>query len=143
VCRQPSEMPLVPVCFVHVCEHKRTEGVKTSSHFHTHTRFFFELRREATRHALGHSAKLSFYSGILYAKFFDCGVSLNRSLIRPHTVYEFCHEDCYILYKRTDVADLAVRGSTIACSNTNKSIGSSSISYGRFPIVMLALAKSA
>jgi hypothetical protein len=62
---------------------------------------------------------------------------------RPHTVYEFCHEDCYILYKRTDVAELAVRGSTIAYSNTNKSIGSSSISYGPLPIVMLASAKSA
>jgi hypothetical protein len=27
-------------------------------------------------YVLGHSAKISFYSGILYAKFFDCGVSL-------------------------------------------------------------------
>jgi hypothetical protein len=25
---------------------------------------------------LGHSTKMSHYSGILYAKFFDCGVSL-------------------------------------------------------------------
>jgi hypothetical protein len=36
-----------------------------------------------------------------------------------------------------------VRGSTIAYSNTNKSIGSSSSSYHHLPIVMLALAKSA
>ncbi len=27
----------------------------------------------------GHSAKISFYSGILYAKFFDCGVSQKRA----------------------------------------------------------------
>jgi hypothetical protein len=27
---------------------------------------------------LGHSAKMSFYSEILYAKFFDCGVSLGN-----------------------------------------------------------------
>jgi hypothetical protein len=29
------------------------------------------------REILGHSAKMSFYSGILYTKFFDCGVSLH------------------------------------------------------------------
>jgi hypothetical protein len=27
----------------------------------------------------GHSAKMSFYSGILYTKFFDCGVSQGHS----------------------------------------------------------------
>ena len=32
--------------------------------------------------ALGHSAKMSFYSRILYAKVFDCGGSLRRASLR-------------------------------------------------------------
>ncbi len=45
-------------------------------------------------HDQGHSAKMSFYSGILYAKFFDCGVSQMTNLI------VLCHSSDQLISKR-------------------------------------------
>ncbi len=52
------------------------DDATSSSIMRTHQH---EARLHAASDLLGHSAKMSFYSGILNAKFFDCGVSLMQA----------------------------------------------------------------
>jgi hypothetical protein len=52
------------------------------------------------RCAQGHSAKMSFYSGILYTKFFDCGVSQDRRFfIRGRLVHKNTELSVAIMHK--------------------------------------------